>query len=129
MIVIMFQSRFARKVESGEKPHTIRLPRKNPIKAGDELSLREWLGKPYRSKQQVLMETVCTSVRPIEISQRDIWLNDDPFNALTLAKNDGFSSIGEMIDWFETTHGLPFQGVLIEWQPTRSSEQRQGEDK
>jgi uncharacterized protein YqfB (UPF0267 family) len=56
---IMFQPRFARLVESGAKTQTIRVkskakhPRPLP-KPGDFLSLREWEGKPYRSKQRKL---------------------------------------------------------------------------
>ena len=32
-----------------------------------------------------------------------------------LARLDGFSSVLEMAKWFEKTHGLPFEGVLIRW--------------
>jgi len=28
---------------------------------------------------------------------------------------DGFTDWAEMIKWFEDTHGLPFEGILIKW--------------
>ena len=35
--------------------------------------------------------------------------------ATAIAKADGFGSWEEMLDWFEKTHGLPFEGLLIRW--------------
>jgi hypothetical protein len=32
------------------------------------------------------------------------------------AKSDGFSNWQEMVDWFQATHGLPFEGHLIMWE-------------
>jgi len=67
-VVIMCQERFAPAVEFGSKPHTIRKIRKDrPVQVGAKLSLRAWLGKPYRSKQRILREAICTRVRPISI--------------------------------------------------------------
>ena len=34
----------------------------------------------------------------------------------TIARADGFDKWGELADWFEKTHGLPFQGLLIRWE-------------
>ena len=31
------------------------------------------------------------------------------------AVDDGFDSFAEMLEWFEKTHGLPFEGQLIQW--------------
>lgn len=114
MKVIMFQPRFAPLVASGVKPYTIRKPRKNPIKVGDKLSLRTWTGKPYRSKQKILRDTVCVNVEPFKMDTHFIWqLGSDD-----LAKRDGFADAGDMVRWFKDTHGLPFEGVLIEWKVT-----------
>lgn len=118
----MFQDRFADKVESGLKPHTIRKARKRPIAVGDRLSLRKWLGKPYRSKQKILRESECKDVREIEITNHGFYINRGT-NWLILgndwcerlAKKDGFANAREMIQWFDDTHGLPFIGNLIEW--------------
>jgi hypothetical protein len=32
-----------------------------------------------------------------------------------IAKRDGFSSTVEMAEWFDRTHGLPFEGLVIRW--------------
>ncbi len=127
-VVMLFMPRFARKVEALQKPHTIRPRRKRPVRVGDLLDLREWLGKPYRSKQRKLIERPCIKVTPIRISiARELafirlgapggqtWLHDEPGQAL--ARADGFEDVAEMVDWFKQTHGLPFAGVLIEWTP------------
>lgn len=124
MSVIMFQDRFADKVRDGSKIHTIRLPRKRPIKRGDKLSLRRWIGKAYRSKQEVLKECVCESALPLSLLQEDgkcyVVFGKDSWNLSTqeinqLAIDDGFSGPAEMLQWFQDTHGLPFHGTLIQW--------------
>lgn len=40
---------------------------------------------------------------------------DDVLNLDTFARLDGFADWHEMRDWFSKTHGLPFNGVMIEW--------------
>ncbi len=120
--VIMFQPRFARSVENGSKPHTIRKKRKRAIRVSDRLDLREWLGKPYRSKQRKLRAAPCVDVKAIKI-----WLTRgfifirvgrEQFTETQmhlLARCDGFTNASEMVDWFTQTHGLPFHGQLIKW--------------
>lgn len=36
------------------------------------------------------------------------------------ARADGFADWAEMRGWFEAAHGLPFAGVLIEWEPVEA---------
>jgi hypothetical protein len=114
MKVLMFQDRFAGKVRDGSKPHTIRKTAR--CKPGDVLSLRQWTGKPYRSKQEVLREEVCQTVTPCEIN----WDGMKVGNTILLYPNklamaDGFTGWPDMRDWFEHTHGLPFHGAMIFW--------------
>lgn len=112
----MFQNRFAPLVASGQKTQTIRKSaRCNP---GDVLSLREWTGKPYRSKQRVLREAKATEIHSVVISGQAMFL--DMYGLCIerkdiLARADGFTNWDEMRDWFEATHGLPFEGELITW--------------
>lgn len=87
--VIMFQPWLARKVEDGSKLTTIRGNRKRPIKVGDTLSLREWTGKPYRSKIRVIRTVICSKVERIEMTA------------------------GHFFPW---SFGLPFTGVRIHWE-------------
>lgn len=120
MRVLLFQPRFARLVESGKKRCTIRA--KARCTYGDELSLREWTGKPYRSKQRELRPTArCKYVSPITIEAATddgltIRVSGLPVSADEVALADGFASARAMRRWFADTHGLPFRGELIEWE-------------
>ncbi len=116
----MFQPRFQAAVAEGRKKQTIRP--KARCKPGDELSLRKWKAKPYRSIQLPLLPLViCSAVRPILICI-DPWqrlvirvnnvLVTDPDS---FAKDDGFTDANDLRAWFEATHELPFEGELIEW--------------
>ena len=122
MRVIMFQPRFQAAVAAGTKNQTIRP--KARCKPGDELSLRKWKDKPYRSLQLPLRDTVrCSAVQAVRIFP-DIWvgggfhilLDEQPVADLdAFAKADGFKNEDDMRDWFESTHELPFEGELIKW--------------
>ena len=112
MVVILFQPQFHAAIRSGTKHQTIRLPRKRPIRPGDELSLRAWSGKPYRSKQQELATSVCAKAEHVTI---DFYFDDD-----AEARHDGFADAEEMREWFMDNHGLPtptqpFVGTRIVW--------------
>jgi hypothetical protein len=124
MRVIMFQDRFVDKVRSGAKTTTIRTSDWH-IKPGTVLSLRRWTGKPYRSKQEILREAVCVSVEGIHISKIGCAVETIPGysggftergHENDIAKQDGFASFPDMVDWFEKNHGLPFDGYLIRWE-------------
>ena len=121
--VIMYQPKFAGKVERRTKRQTVRPKRKREIKPGDFLSHRKWLDKPYRSKQVVLVEAFCISAEDIELEIVDgmymikvgrEYLYEN--QGIEFARADGFTTITEMFNWFEVTHGLPFRnGVVIKW--------------
>lgn len=124
MKVIMFQPRFAALVMSGAKRQTIRPRRRHQIQVGDTLSLREWIGKPYRSKQREIRTAVCSNVSEIRITEPigltqglaiGHWIIAIGIARDQFARADGFESFSEMLEWFSKTHGLPFTGVLIEW--------------
>lgn len=121
MRVILFQSRFAPLVQSGQKTQTIR--KKARCKPGDQLSLRQWSGRPYRSKQEELKDGVCTSVSTVSIGhgldENGISINGEELNVhgqSLLAQLDGFMNAIEMMDWFRDVHGLPFEGEIIKWE-------------
>jgi uncharacterized protein YqfB (UPF0267 family) len=127
MRVILFQSRFAPMVQSGKKTQTIR--KKARCKPGDQLSLRIWTGKPYRSKQKIFLSTVCVSVKKIsighgllrdEIDQEGDMISIDGFllpskDRAVLARSDGFECATDMLEFFKQNYGLPFHGELIQW--------------
>lgn len=122
MKVLMFQPRFAPLVKSGAKLQTIRPTRKQPLKPDEIVSLRQWAGRPYRSPQIELRTAKIVGVGTVAIDDcREILVNLDKrvlrFEELhDFATRDGFSSMIEMLNWFEETHGLPFIGQLIRWE-------------
>lgn len=124
MRVVMFRPEFARQVEAGTKTQTIRA--QAGCAPGDELSLREWRGAPYRSFQRTLGWAVCARVEAVEI--RDDCTLDADGDPLTsneeqaLAVADGFPGWGHMRAWFDERHGLPFRGFVIAWRGFRRAE-------
>ena len=120
--VILFKDQFASLVRTGSKVQTIRPVRERVIEVDDVLSLRTWVGLPYRSKQRHLRDGICTSVLPILIrSMDDVVLNGQaltPMGITMLAKADGFDNAGEFERWFKEQHDLPFKGIMISWCPT-----------
>lgn len=129
--VRMFMPQFAPLVESGAKLQTVRPTPKRMPKPGDRISLRGWSGKPYRSKQRVLRESIITEVTPIELCfircRLLIWIRGEKPRHLNtaeieaFARADGFHDAAEMAHWFQMNHGLPFAGVLIVWRNTEIS--------
>jgi hypothetical protein len=110
----MFQDRFAGKVRDGSKTQTIRKAAR--CKPGDVLSLRRWTGKPYRSRQETLLEAVCTRVDGIRIDNDGVSVPGWTVGcADEVARRDGFADFGEMLLWFGVHHGLPFEGHRIQW--------------
>lgn len=117
-MVRMFKPQFAPLVENGTKRQTVRPTPKRMPKVGDEISLRAWMGAPYRSKQRVLRESVVDRVSKIEIEDYAVRIDGITLHhgeEESFAMADGFSSIVELTDWFRATHGLPFTGILISW--------------
>ena len=109
---------FKEKVKSGAKCQAIAKKfRKNPIKAGDKLNLC-W--KQRSSECEKLGEAICVRVTPIEITTSYFslpYILGGTMNVLNaFAIVDGFDNWNQLINFFEETHGLPFKGVLIEWE-------------
>ena len=114
MRVILFQDRFAALVKAGTKTQTIRKTAR--CVPGDALSLRRWMGKPYRSKQEELGTAICTRVSAVWLTSYAVDINENFVDENAFARKDGFVDFGDMVLWFGMTHGLPFEGYLIEWE-------------
>lgn len=115
--VKMFMPRFAPLVENGSKNQTVRpMPTRMPVSL-DRVSLREWTGKPYRSKQRILGEAVITRVANFEMTHLTVTVGGKIVGSDEFALADGFNSFEDMRLWFAETHGLPFKGILIKWEP------------
>lgn len=115
MPALSFKEQFAPAVESGEKTQTIRKIRKRPIKVGDTLYLKTGMRTKYCRS---LGTAVCTKVTPCEIYPLMVAFRGRALlaaQANRFARKDGFDDMDAMVAWFERQHGLPFRGVVIEW--------------
>lgn len=113
-----FQPGFADAVESGKKRQTIRAYRKDgrqPCFVRDRLTLYTGM----RTKEcRKLGEALCTAVQTVQLDADHLIINGTiagDRKREKLAREDGFLSFKDMRDWFEKTHGLPFNGYLIKW--------------
>lgn len=122
MALINFQERFANDIENGKKRQTIRKQRKYPIKLGETLYLYTGL---RTKKARKLRTEICKNVEGIRIQWLGIVLYNDKKRIKKInvgsrtsnkfAEEDGFKDFYQMMAWFDDTHGLPFDGVLIKW--------------
>jgi hypothetical protein len=118
MVALNFQAQFAKAVEMGAKTRTIRAPRKDGRrpKAGDKLQL--YTGMRQKGCRK-LREAVCSSVHTVTIDESGVQVEGIPLTvpqAVNFARADGFTTYAEMASFFKETHGLPFSGLLIQWQ-------------
>lgn len=114
MRVILFQDRFIGLIKQGIKTTTIR--KRARCKFGDTLSLRRWTGRPYRSKQDVIAQAVCRSVKGIVITESHVEVDGILVDGTKIAVKDGFTCQPELESWFREVHGIPFYGSIIEWE-------------
>ncbi len=125
MPTLNFQKQFAPLVESGKKRQTIRAYRKDgrDPKVGNTLYL--YTGQRTKACRK-LGEAKCKSAVPFRIwwgfHQWVVMRTEDYAlrrlsgeSANRLAVANGFEDWADMVRWFEKTHGLPFEGLLIRW--------------
>jgi hypothetical protein len=120
--VRLFQARFAALIKARKKTQTISpIPKRMPGE-GDIISLREWTRKPYRSKQVEIGKGVVTWVESIAIARWAVSYSGGVIRTKKdlnqFALDDGFEDWNDMASWFYETHGLPFNGILIQWEFT-----------
>lgn len=123
MPALNFQERFAEAVESGEKRQTIRRVWKRPIKPGDRLYFYAGMRTKHCRRLQPSVYRECVYTRPINIDKYGITMSafgfvHGPYEAGLgdeVAQADGFRDWAEMREWFKKIHGLPFEGVVIQW--------------
>jgi hypothetical protein len=118
-----FQSRFAAAVEAGRKTQTIRAPRKDGRVPQPGQTAYLYTGM-RSSACRKLGEGVITHVADIRISHMGVTISSSSSVRVlrkvetldAFAQADGFVNWQEMVDWFQTTHGMPFVGHLIVWE-------------
>jgi hypothetical protein len=125
MKYILFNDRFVEAIKNGCKRQTIRLKRKHPIVQGERVCLRRWTGKPYRSKQEKIIE--------VEILDANDFIIDYAYGRIStelkfildgyrlslpelrsLALKDGFSKTSDFVKFFRQ-YKMPFNGILYTW--------------
>ncbi|MEA5489304.1 MULTISPECIES: ASCH domain-containing protein [Pseudanabaena] len=108
------------KIKSGAKRHTIRALRKFPIKVGDKLYLWWKQRSPEREK---LGEAKCIKVSDVLINADGVNIDDkiiiNKIGLDNFAIADGFNDWQQLIEFFDKD-GLPFEGVLIQWDNIKS---------
>jgi hypothetical protein len=113
-----FKERFAPRILSGEKTHTIRPPRRYPDKPGTTLYLYTGL----RTKKARRLRIVkCAGVEEIRIFYsagrrphvviEGVELEGSECEAF--AVRDGFASFNDFLAWWESH--MPFKGQIVHW--------------
>jgi len=118
----MFQKRFVEPIKAGTKRQTIRPKRKRPIKEGEELSLRYWEDKAYRSPQIEFFQAKSLGTLAIEVFTSNVFIGatKDPVVDLdAFARADGFENWHYMREFFGNFYGWPFYGCLILWEDAK----------
>lgn len=116
---------FADKLKSGIKIHTIRCnydlwaERVAEINAGQAiLSIRQWIDKPYRSKQIEIMQLTKVGLQKLQSMDNTHAYgvgnkgNVLPVSLLELAQNDGLN-YPDFIDWFKNSKPTPNSPMAI----------------
>ncbi len=116
MVAYNFQPRFAEAVANGDKRQTIRREGKRiHAKRGDKVHL--FTGMRTKNCRK-LGEAICTYSSHVGLREGVLSLGNYPHvTADQFAMLDGFAHYADMLDWFRDTHGLPFLGRLICWEP------------
>lgn len=129
-MLIGFKKQFAHLVESGEKTQTVRSFPKRVPRIGETAYLYTGLRtKGCRKLGEAIIEGISVvminwhSMKLAHFCQdKSQPLAGTGFDIERFAVLDGFSCWKEMRDWFEATHGLPFEGLLIKWTDFRRAE-------
>lgn len=113
-----FQKQFVDAVSSGHKCTTIRPQRKNPVMENQTAHLFTGLRTKHCIKIGVGKIAL---VREITIKERAILVDGQALykgSCDKLAQTDGFENAEALVSWFKKQYGLPFKGILIEWDLT-----------
>ena len=123
MFTLNFKKRFSSAIETGEKRQTIRAPRKDGRipRPGDDLRLYTGM---RTSQCQRLTDATCTAIASVLIVEHGsdwmIYLDGRKLSLaeqIEFAKDDGFETWAEFLEFFNKVHGLPFAGLMIRWEP------------
>jgi hypothetical protein len=138
MTAYNFQACFAPDVECMYKRQTIRAKgKRRHARPGERVQL--YTGQRTKACRKLVdPDPVCTAADEIKLARDDgagrfcvtitkktkrglseRVIHGDESRFKRFARADGFKSMAAMMDWFEKAHGLPFEGVLIKWRPSK----------
>ena len=137
MLLTFSKPKFESLIKDGVKIHTIRADKGNRWKVGTKIHF--WRGNPRntrgKNKPHQFGEGICSETKEIQIIHspsfvtlliddeeiETLWVDDKSFRVYStetecpifyqLATNDGFNSISEFLEWFNTD----FKGKIIFW--------------
>lgn len=111
---------FRDEILAGRKIHTIRenadwwMEVAEKVNAGKKvLSIREWSGKPYASKQTEITQFTKIGVQKVQWVGTDVVIGPHEYNITIfedMAANDGLQ-IKDFLNWFK--YPEPFTGVIL----------------
>ncbi len=118
-VVFMVQEQFVGPIQRGTKYTTVRPVRKRLPQRGAVVTIKRWVGKPYRSKQELVAQGRLVDVSPIRIEDDCIRVGETivaDYDEPLFAMADGFEDMEDMRAWFRDQYGpLPFVGTLYQW--------------
>ena len=120
MVAYNFKKQFAPKVRDGSKCQTVRGQRDRHARPGEPIQL--YTGQRTKHCEKLIPDPLCLSVEEIVINSDLIVISGCALPANRqeeFAIADGFDSYAEFIAFFKEIHGLPFEGVLIKWEPQK----------
>ena len=124
-----FKPQFADAVQFGSKRQTIRaLGKRRHARPGQPIQL--YTGMMHKTCRKLIdPDPICTDVQRIRIEKFpaknkhdcdffQMYLDGKAMfrhEVHELAVKDGFNSTEDFFQFFDKTHGMPFEGVLIRW--------------
>jgi hypothetical protein len=116
MTLLGFKKEFASAVERREKRMSIRARDRFPL--GKKLQLYTGL-RTKAARKLVAEDPTILSVTPIRLGGAAgivvAGIELTRAAAEQLAIDDGFETIEAFVAFFDKTHGLPFEGVIVRW--------------
>lgn len=137
MLLTFTKPEFEDLIKDGIKKHTIRADKSNRWEVGN--SIQFWRGNPRNTRGKIKPRQFgigkCSEIKKIQIIHSQnfstlliddkeietLWVDNSSFRVYStetdcpvfyqLAKDDGFNSISEFLEWFNTD----FEGKLIYW--------------
>lgn len=119
MPLIGFRPEFEVHIRAGFKTQTVRIDRKRPVYPGDRLYMYVGLRRPGARK---IGEAVCWKTTWVWIGEGELHygpLHQSRGVMRRFARREGFESWMEFVEYLRRLHGLPFEGVAIQWREGR----------